>query len=120
MAAWGRMPPGDAAQTPSPDAVQAVGPGVEKECSASSARPSAILISCASLGRANGERATSSPEKVMKLYKELGITSLAALEEASRADRLKGVKGLGPALQAKNNPHPHLSPWWRGPFAHGL
>jgi DNA polymerase (family 10) len=41
------------------------------------------------------------PEKVMKLYKELGITSLAALEEAARADRLKGVKGLGPALQAK-------------------
>jgi DNA polymerase (family X) len=33
------------------------------------------------------------PEKVMKLYKELGITSLAALEEAARADRLKGVKG---------------------------
>ena len=42
------------------------------------------------------------PEKVMKLYKELGITSLAALEEAARADRLKGVKGLGPALQAKS------------------
>ena len=41
------------------------------------------------------------PEKVMKLYKEPGITSLAALEEAARADRLKGVKGLGPALQAK-------------------
>ena len=41
------------------------------------------------------------PEKVMKLYKELGITSLAALEEAAKADRLKGVKGLGPALQAK-------------------
>jgi DNA polymerase (family 10) len=41
------------------------------------------------------------PEKVMKLYKELGITSLAALEEAAKADRIKGVKGLGPALQAK-------------------
>ena len=41
------------------------------------------------------------PEKVMKLYKELGITSLAALEAAAKADRLKGVKGLGPALQAK-------------------
>jgi len=41
------------------------------------------------------------PEKVMKLYKELGITSLAALEEAAKADRLKDVKGLGPALQAK-------------------
>ena len=30
----------------------------------------------------------------MKLYKELGITSLVALEEAARADRFKGVKGL--------------------------
>ena len=39
------------------------------------------------------------PEKV-RSYK-LGITSLAALEEAARADRLKGVKGLGPVLQAK-------------------
>jgi DNA polymerase (family 10) len=37
----------------------------------------------------------------MKLYKELGITSLVALEEAARADRFKGVKGLGPAPQAK-------------------
>ena len=41
------------------------------------------------------------PEKVLKLYKELGITSLAQLEEAARADRLKKVKGLGGALQAK-------------------
>jgi len=41
------------------------------------------------------------PEKVLKLYKELGITSLAQLEEAARADRLKRVKGLGSALQAK-------------------
>jgi DNA polymerase (family X) len=41
------------------------------------------------------------PEKVMKLYKELGITSLAELEGAAKADRIKGVKGLGPALQAK-------------------
>jgi DNA polymerase (family X) len=41
------------------------------------------------------------PEKVLKLYEELGITSLAALEEAARADRLKAVKGLGAALQAK-------------------
>jgi DNA polymerase (family 10) len=30
------------------------------------------------------------PEKVMKLYKELGITSLAALEEAAKADRPAG------------------------------
>jgi DNA polymerase (family 10) len=41
------------------------------------------------------------PEKVMKMFKELGITSFAALEEAAKADRFKGVKGLGPALQAK-------------------
>jgi DNA polymerase (family 10) len=41
------------------------------------------------------------PGKVLKLYKELGIMSLAGLEAAARADRLKGVKGLGPALQAK-------------------
>jgi DNA polymerase (family X) len=41
------------------------------------------------------------PEKVTKLYKELAISSLAALEEAARADQLKGVKGFGPALQVK-------------------
>jgi DNA polymerase (family 10) len=41
------------------------------------------------------------PDKVLKLYKELGITSLAGLEAAAHADRLKGVKGLGPAFQAK-------------------
>ena len=41
------------------------------------------------------------PDKVLKLYKELGITSLAGLEAAARAGRLKDVKGLGPALQAK-------------------
>jgi DNA polymerase (family X) len=41
------------------------------------------------------------PDKMLKLYEELGITSLAELEEAARADRLKRVKGLGGALQAK-------------------
>jgi DNA polymerase (family 10) len=41
------------------------------------------------------------PEKVIKLYKDLGIASLAALDQAAKADRLKGVKGLGPALQTK-------------------
>jgi DNA polymerase (family 10) len=41
------------------------------------------------------------PEKVVKLYKELGITSLAALEQAANDDRLKAVKGLGSALQTK-------------------
>jgi DNA polymerase (family 10) len=39
--------------------------------------------------------------KVLKLHRDLGISSLAELEEAARADRLKGVKGLGGALQAK-------------------
>jgi DNA polymerase (family 10) len=41
------------------------------------------------------------PEKVLKLYKELGITSLTELERAAREDRLKCVKGLGGVLQAK-------------------
>jgi DNA polymerase/3'-5' exonuclease PolX len=41
------------------------------------------------------------PEKVLKLYKELGITSLAALEEAARANRLKAVKGLGEGVKAR-------------------
>jgi len=41
------------------------------------------------------------PEKVLKLYRELGIASLSNLEAAAQADRLKCVKGLGPALQAK-------------------
>jgi DNA polymerase (family X) len=41
------------------------------------------------------------PEKINILHKELGIASIAELEAAARADRLKGVKGLGPALQRK-------------------
>lgn len=41
------------------------------------------------------------PDKVLKLHKSLGINSLAELEQAARSDRLKGVKGLGTALQAK-------------------
>ena len=41
------------------------------------------------------------PDRALKLYNQLGVTTLAALEEAARADRLKGVKGLGSALQAK-------------------
>ena len=40
-------------------------------------------------------------DKVLKLHKDLGIGSLTELEQAARADRLKPVKGLGPALQAK-------------------
>jgi DNA polymerase (family 10) len=41
------------------------------------------------------------PDKVLKLYKELNIASLAELEAAARQDRIKIVKGLGPALQRK-------------------
>src|ERR1044071_5268431 len=41
------------------------------------------------------------PDKVLKIYKELGISSLDELEKAANEDRLKPVKGLGAALQAK-------------------
>ena len=41
------------------------------------------------------------PEKVLKLHKELGINTLEELETACKQDRLKGVKGLGPALQRR-------------------
>jgi DNA polymerase (family X) len=40
-------------------------------------------------------------EKVIKLYRELGISSLEELEEAARQSRLQSIKGLGPALQNK-------------------
>ncbi|WP_407175121.1 PHP domain-containing protein [Bradyrhizobium sp. STM 3562] len=41
------------------------------------------------------------PEKVLPLYKDLGITSLAELEAAAKEDRIKTSKGLGGALQTK-------------------
>jgi DNA polymerase (family X) len=41
------------------------------------------------------------PDKVLKLYKQLGIASLDELEAAARQDRIKSLKGLGPALQRK-------------------
>ena len=41
------------------------------------------------------------PERVRKLYTDLGIASVEALEEAARNDRLKTLKGYGPAFQAK-------------------
>src|SRR3954463_10711867 len=41
------------------------------------------------------------PEKVLRLYKDLGITSLAELEAAAKDDRVKKAKGLGAALQTK-------------------
>ena len=41
------------------------------------------------------------PDRIKKLYEELGITSLAELEEAAKSDRLTSTKGFGPAFQAK-------------------
>jgi DNA polymerase (family 10) len=41
------------------------------------------------------------PEKVLRLYKDLGIASFAELESAAKDDRIKKAKGLGAALQAK-------------------
>jgi DNA polymerase (family 10) len=42
------------------------------------------------------------PDKVLKIYKELGVSSLNELEKAATEDRLKSVKGLGAALQSKS------------------
>jgi DNA polymerase (family 10) len=41
------------------------------------------------------------PDKVIKPYRGLGITSLGDLEEAAREGRLQKAKGPGAALQAK-------------------
>jgi DNA polymerase (family 10) len=41
------------------------------------------------------------PDKVLKIYKELGISSVDELEKAAKADRLRAVKGLGVPLQTK-------------------
>jgi DNA polymerase (family 10) len=41
------------------------------------------------------------PERIKKLHRDLGISSLGELEEAARTDRLKSAKGFGPAFQAK-------------------
>jgi DNA polymerase (family X) len=40
-------------------------------------------------------------ERVQKLYKELGIASVADLEDAARSGRLAATKGFGAAFQAK-------------------
>ncbi len=40
-------------------------------------------------------------EKVVKIYNELGITSLDELEKAAREGQLQKVKGLGAALETK-------------------
>lgn len=41
------------------------------------------------------------PDKVLRLYNDLGIASLAELEVAAKEDRVKKAKGLGSALQTK-------------------
>jgi DNA polymerase (family 10) len=41
------------------------------------------------------------PDRIKKLHKELGISSLTELEKAARSDRLTSIKGFGPAFQAK-------------------
>ena len=41
------------------------------------------------------------PDKVMKLYQDLKLTSLEELEAAAREGRLQTVKGLGASLQTK-------------------
>lgn len=41
------------------------------------------------------------PEKVLRLHKDLGISSLAELEAAAKEDRIKKAKGLGASLQTK-------------------
>ena len=41
------------------------------------------------------------PDKALKLYKELGISSVEELEQAAKQERLKNVKGLGSSLQSK-------------------
>ncbi|MDH2348517.1 MULTISPECIES: DNA polymerase/3'-5' exonuclease PolX [unclassified Bradyrhizobium] len=40
-------------------------------------------------------------DKVLRLYKDLGIASLAELEAAAKDDRIKTAKGLGASLQTK-------------------
>ena len=41
------------------------------------------------------------PDKILKLYKELDISSVQELEEAARSGRLASIKGLGASLQNK-------------------
>lgn len=41
------------------------------------------------------------PDKILKLYTELGVSSLAELEAAAKEDRIRPIKGLGGSLQTK-------------------
>src|SRR5215207_11109273 len=42
-----------------------------------------------------------APEKVLQIYRQLGIATLEELEQACQQDRLTTRKGLGASLQAK-------------------
>jgi len=39
------------------------------------------------------------PDKILKLYQEIGVCSLAELKAAAKEDRIRKVKGLGASLQ---------------------
>ena len=41
------------------------------------------------------------PEKILKLYTELGVNSIEELERAANEDRITSVKGLGASLQQR-------------------
>jgi DNA polymerase (family 10) len=41
------------------------------------------------------------PDKVLKLYRELGVSSLGELEETTRQGRLQKIKGFGASLETK-------------------
>jgi DNA polymerase (family 10) len=41
------------------------------------------------------------PDKVLRLYRDLGVTSLSELEAAAKDDRIGKAKGLGTSLQTK-------------------
>jgi DNA polymerase (family 10) len=41
------------------------------------------------------------PDKILKIHKELGIATLEELEAACRHDKLRGITGLGAALQRR-------------------
>jgi DNA polymerase (family 10) len=41
------------------------------------------------------------PDKAAKLHRELGVSNIEELETAAREQRIRGVKGLGPALERK-------------------
>jgi DNA polymerase (family X) len=46
------------------------------------------------------------PDRVLRLYKQLGIANLAELEAAARQDRIKCVKGLGSRATAQGRSRP--------------